>query len=94
MNVNGFNTETPHPKEIFADIQSVKRSEFYEGLRSGMNLVHCIVVNKLDYDDAIYTDGSGRKNKPEKVELDGEVFKITRTYQTDEDLLEIICEGE
>lgn len=94
INANGFNTEIEHGTTVFADIQSVKRAEFYEAMRSGLKLTNCIVVNKLDFDYATYDDGNNVKHKPSKVEVNGEKYKIVRTYQTSDDLLEIVCVGE
>lgn len=77
--------------EIFASVKSVGRTEYYEALRSGMNVNIIFSVNPDDFDLAT-KEVDGKKIKASKVIHDGATYIIRRTYKKDLHVLELSCE--
>lgn len=77
--------------EIFADVKSVGRTEYYEALRSGMDLKIIFTVNPDDFKlgDVI---SNNKKISASKVVYDDETFSIKRTYTSDMSSMELMCE--
>lgn len=67
-------------KSILAQKQSISRSEFYNGGKAGLQPAFVLVTSKLDYSGEL------------EVELDGVRYGIYRTYEVDEDYIELYCE--
>lgn len=76
--------------EIFADVKSVGRTEFYEATRSGMRVDVIIVVNPDDFAMAI-VEVDGKKIKPSRVIYEDTTYLIERTYKKDMHVLEMTC---
>lgn len=76
--------------EIFAGVKSVGRTEYYEALRSGMDLKIIFTVNPDDFKlSDIFVDN--KKISASRVVYDGETFLIKRTYVSDMSSMELIC---
>ena len=71
---------TSEPKEVFALIASVGRSEFYAAAHAGLKPEITFQIRVADYDSE------------ELVEYDGMTYQVIRTYQTGPDWIELICE--
>lgn len=84
-------TRTEEELEVFARVKSVKASEYYEAMRSNLNLAHIFAVDPDDYATMVLNAG-GKKRYPWAVEYDGDRYKIIRTYRTDMGDLELSCE--
>ena len=77
--------------EIFAEIQSVGRTQFYGDLRNGINVNIIFAVEPEDFKLGIVRV-DGIKIKPSKVIYDGDEYIIKRTYlKKSSGLLEITC---
>lgn len=76
----GFPTETETKTDAWADVQSVKRQEFYAAQSAGVQADIVFVVNAIDFDEHT------------RVEHGGKVYEIKRAYQTDIDHVELTCE--
>lgn len=76
QDADGFPIDERVERQIFADIQSVKRSEFYAAASAKVNASLVAVVNYADYDAFKKENG-----KPTHVLYDHETFKIVRTYR-------------
>lgn len=76
---DGFPKADVQITEVFADVQSVKRSEFYEALRSGIAMDITCKVRSIDY---------GRQKF---VRWEGTWYKVVRSYRV-EDWTELNCE--
>jgi len=72
--------DTEQSREIYCEVQSVTRSEFFEAGRSGLNPDMQFTVFFADY--------SGE----EIVEYNGERYSVYRTYLTKDDNLELYVE--
>lgn len=90
---NGFVTgEQTAQKEVFCAVKSVGRKEHYEALRSGIKASIIFVVDKDDFDAAAGTSPEGKKVRPSRaVDIDGNSYRIVRTYGDGGDL-ELTCE--
>lgn len=83
--------KTEQEIEIFAGVKSVGRTEYYEALRSGMDLKIIFKVNPDDFKlgDVI---SNNKKISASKVVYDDETFLIKRTYTSDMSSMELMCE--
>lgn len=74
-------TKTETPRQIYADRQSVRQSEFYAAQTAGMKPEIMFVVRACDY-----------QNEQELLH-DGRRYRIIRTYSKDGETLELVCSG-
>ena len=74
--------ETETRNEIYARKKSILQSEFYKGGKAGLKPVFCLTTAIIDY------------NGECEVELDDERYGIYRTYEVDEDYIELYCEAK
>lgn len=92
---DGFRTEEKIKKvEVFADIKSVGRTEYYEAVRAGMNVNIIFVVDTDDFklsEHEMDVDGAIKKVKASKIIHDGTTYLIHRTFVKDSGLMEITC---
>lgn len=91
-NANGFATEEQVEEcEIFAEVKSVGRTEYYEALRSGVKTSLIFDVYPDDFDmGRIVRDG--KTYRPSKVLHDNVEYRIVRTYRKSIDSMELTCE--
>lgn len=88
---SGFKTgEEVSTVDIFAEVKSVGRAEFYEAARSGVRVDIIFVVNPDDFAMAAVLV-EGKKIKPSRVIYDGTTYLIERTYKKDLHVLEMTC---
>ena len=66
--------------EIFCKKQSVSRNEFFNAGRNGLNPQYVFTVFKGDYEGETI------------CEYNGETYSIYRTYETDDDYIELYVE--
>lgn len=76
---DGYPVKREMAREVFADVQSVKRSEFYAGKQMGLELAVAFRVRTCDYD--------GEK----LVEYAGKRYRVERVYSKDGELTELNC---
>lgn len=92
---DGFRTEEKIKKvEVFADIKSVGRTEYYEALRSSMKVNIIFTVDTDDFklsEHEMNIDGTIKKIRASKIVHDGTTYLIHRTFRTDSGLMEITC---
>lgn len=79
---DGYSQPIETETEVYADVQSVKRSEFYIGRQAGLALAAAFLVRTCDYD-----------GQP-LVEYDGKRYRVERTYTKDGELVELNCSEE
>lgn len=73
-------TETS--KTFIVELRSISRAEFFEGRRGGLTPSFSFVISAFDYD--------GEK----LVEYNGNRYAVYRTYETDDDHVELYCQEE
>lgn len=65
---------------VFCDKKSVTRSEFYNASTTGMKPSIVFVVHLYEYNDEV------------KIEYEGQVYNVIRTYIKNMDEVELTCE--
>ncbi len=90
-NEDGSPVYTEHTSEVFADVQSVKRSEFYAANQSGIDLDLVAIVNWTDF-YWFCVESNGVLKRPSEVEFDDERYRIVRTYSADKHKIELMLE--
>lgn len=73
--------ETPVEREVFADKQSIRQSEFYQAAATGLRPELMFVVRTVEYD-----------HEP-KLKHGDKTYTIIRAYDRDGELTELICQG-
>lgn len=76
---DGYKAEHKELTEVFVDVQSVKRSEFYAARQSGIKIDLVFLVRAVDY--------SGE----ERVEFDGKTYAVVRAYTKAGEIYELNC---
>lgn len=81
-----------HKQEIpvFVREKSVTRAEFYEALRSNVQVKIILEARQEDWELSAHMVGR-KKEYASQIEYDGAVYDIVRTYKSDKSLIEIIC---
>lgn len=69
--------------EVFAEIQSVKRDEYYKAVAAGVKVDMVVVVNEDDYNQNIVLE-DGKKKSPSKVIIENVPYRIYRSYRKPE----------
>lgn len=72
-------------KEIFAEKKSIGASEFYQAHSEGLKPEFKFIIHPSEYN---------RKTDGPHIKYDGEQFKIIRTYEVNQETLEITVEGD
>lgn len=68
-------------RQVFADKQSVRQSEFYQAAATGLRPELMFVVRTIEY------------NGETKLKYNGKEYSIIRTYDKDGELTELVCQG-
>ena len=76
---DGFPKTDVRTTEVFADVQSAKRREFYEALRAGIAMEIMCRIRSIDY---------GRQKY---IRWEGMWYRVVRVYRV-EDWTELNCE--
>lgn len=77
----GDTIEVQDERQVFADKQSIRQSEFYQAAATGLRPELMFVVRSIDYNDE------------KKLKYNGKEYTIIRTYDKDGELTELICQG-
>ena len=93
---SGFKTgESTQKVEIFAEEKSVGRREYYEALRASMQVSIIFSVDAEDFQLSVseipLSEGKTKKVKASKIEYEGDVYRIVRSYKTDSGTIELTC---
>lgn len=79
QDAEGYPESVETSTEVFADVSSVKRSEFYAGRQSGMELAVAFTLAACDYDGQ------------QLVVYDGTRYRVERAYTRDGERMELNC---
>lgn len=77
----GDPVEVPVEREVFADKQSIRQSEFYQAAATGLRPELMFVVRSVDY------------NGEQKLKYNDKEYAVIRTYDKDGELTELVCQG-
>lgn len=87
-------SENTEKVEVFAGVKSVGRTEYYEALRSGIQVSIIFIVDPEDFklsEREIIVDDTAQKIRASKVIYDGATYLIRRTYRNNFGMLEMTC---
>lgn len=76
---SGYVKEITTQKQVFAEIKSVGRAEYYAAYQVGISVSIIAVLNAGDY------------NGEAEVEHEGTKYNVIRTYKTSNDYIELTC---
>ncbi len=76
---DGYDTASEVYTDVFVDVKSVTREEFYRSMQAGRELAIAFDIRACDY------DGQPR------IEYDGKQYKIERSYTKDGEVTELNC---
>lgn len=76
---DGYPVIQEEKKEVFADVRSVTRTEFFEALKAGICETICFHMASCDYDNQ------------KMIEYGGLRYQVERVYQTNMDIIELNC---
>lgn len=76
---DGYAVKTETRTLAFADVKSVRRSEFYESMRAGVKMAAAFEIRACDY--------SGQQC----VAYDGRRYQVERTYTKTGEMIELNC---
>lgn len=79
IDANGYERHEEVRTDVFADVRNVRRTEFYEAMRAGLQASKAITIRECDYAEQ------------KEIEHEGKRYAIVRTYSTDGEWLEITC---
>lgn len=69
QSASGYPVETVTETTVYADVMSVKRSEFYSAGAAGMRADIVFIINADEYDGQT------------EIEYNGSIYNVVRTYQ-------------
>ena len=81
VDASGYPTEKTTDTEVWADVKSATRAEFYAANASGINVEIVFGVHAEDF------------NKQTQVIYDGKTYNIIRAYQKGLGVVELVCEA-
>lgn len=87
---DGFPIKEKIETKVFANKKSVKRTEFYSAMQVGMQPNIVFELRIEDWELTKHTDN----NKilfANKVEFEGGIYDIIRTYEKDNSIIELVC---
>ena len=87
---DGFPVTEKQEIPIFVREKSATRAEFYEALRTGIQIKTVLETRQEDWELSAHIVGK-KKEYASQIEYDGSVYDIVRTYRNDKSMIEIIC---
>ncbi|BBK76871.1 hypothetical protein [Clostridium butyricum] len=81
----GNPVETPKEIDIFCDMKSIGRTEFYKAAANGLKPSYIFVVHPYEYNGETYVEFS-EDEKPKQR------YKVMKTYKKNMEELELTCE--
>lgn len=68
-------------ENIFADKQSIRQSEFYQAAAVGLKPELTFIIRSCEY------------NQEHMLEYNSKTYNIIRTYEKEDEFIELICQG-
>jgi hypothetical protein len=87
---DGFAVEKKQEIPIFVREKSAARSEFYEALRTGITVKTVLETRQEDFELSAHII-AGKKEYATRIEYDGAVYDIVRTYKNEKSMIELVC---
>jgi SPP1 family predicted phage head-tail adaptor len=90
QDADGFDIETKTETEVCVNVKSVARTEFYSALQSGYKPTIGFEVHSFDFDLTKHMVGN-KALYADKVEYEGAIYEIIRTYVKQNEIMELTC---
>ena len=87
---DGFPIKLENRFPVFVSEKSATRMEFYEAFRSGIRISLVLELRNEDWEQSHHIV-DGKKAYATKVEFDGGVYDIVRSYRTNLSMVQISC---
>lgn len=87
---DGYAIQSDVKTEVFVSKKSVTRSEFYTAMQSGMKPSVIFELRIEDYELTKHIE-NGKALFADKVEYEGAIYDIIRTYSKNESMIELTC---
>lgn len=87
---NGFPVESMEEIPVWVREKSATRTEFYEALRTGITIKTVFEMRQEDFELSAHTVNE-KKEYATRIQYDGCVYNIVRTYRTDRSMIEVMC---
>ena len=87
---DGYAIERSQEIPIFVREKSATRTEFYEALRSGIKIKTVLETRQEDFEQSAHLV-NGKKEYANRIEYDGAIYNIVRTYKCNKSMIELIC---
>lgn len=84
VNNMGDVIEVPVSKEVYANKQSIRQTEFYQATATGLRPELMFIIHSIDYN---------QESKLEYPVGSNKLYTIIRTYEKNGELIELICQG-
>lgn len=68
-------------ENVFADKQSIRQSEFYQAAAVGLKPELTFIIRSCEY------------NQEPMLEYNNKTYNIIRTYEKEDEFIELICQG-
>ena len=88
--LDGFPVTDTVETEVYVREKSVKRTEFYEAMRSGITPQIIFELRQEDFELTAHME-NGKKVYASKVRYDGAEYDIIRAYKNDRSMIELTC---
>ena len=75
----GDPVETKTYSAVYADKRSIRQSEFYQAIANGLRPEMMFIVRSIDY------------GEQKKIRYNNKEYTIIRTYDKDNEFIELIC---
>lgn len=76
----GQEINVPAERKILCGIKSIGRNEFYAAAQAGLRPEITFIIHNYEY------------NGEKEVKFEGQKYKVIRTYSTDFEEMELVCE--
>ena len=87
---DGFPIEIPRAFDVYVDEKSVRRSEKYEAMRSGISVDLVLELRIEDWERTAHVVDE-KKEYARKVQYDGCLYNIIRTWKNGKATIELSC---
>ena len=85
---DGFDIDTVERYEVYVDVKSVKRAEFYAAMQAGMNPTISMSTRTEEYEQTKHIV-NGRAQYAQYFVYDDAEYKILRSYDTGNGMIEL-----
>ena len=87
---DGYSVENKKEYPVYVSEKSVSRTEFYKALSEHINLKMILELRQEDWNQTEHIV-NGKKEYATRIEYDGCIYDIVRSYRNDRSMIELSC---